>query len=273
MKMSEKLAFIGAGSMAESILTGIVNSEFFPKEQIFVTNKSDKDRLAFLKKQYDVQNTEDKQRTVDGADIVVIAVKPYDVEAAVTSIRNYLNANQLLISVVAGVSTDRISQLIGKEVPVVRAMPNTSSAAGQSATAVTRGKFAAEKHLKTALDLFNTIGTATEVAEADMHTVTGISGSGPAYVYYLVEAMESAAVSAGLDHATAHDLITQTIVGAGEMLKTSGLNPSKLRENITSPGGTTQAGIETLAERNFQETVMSCVDSARERSIELGKKL
>ncbi|MFD1362623.1 pyrroline-5-carboxylate reductase [Lentibacillus salinarum] len=271
--MIEKLTFIGAGSMAESILTGIVNSEFLPKERIFVTNKSDKERLAFLEKQYEVQHTDDKQKTVDGADVIIIAVKPYDLEASVTSISDCLSADQLLISVVAGVATDTISQLLGNEMPVVRAMPNTSSAAGQSATAVTRGKFASEKHLKTAMELFSTIGTATEVAEADMHAVTAISGSGPAYVYYLVEAMETAAVEAGLDYDTAHDLITQTIVGAGEMLRTSGLNPSKLRENITSPGGTTQAGLETLSGHNVYEAVMACVQQARERSIELGKKL
>ncbi|QKY70850.1 pyrroline-5-carboxylate reductase [Lentibacillus sp. CBA3610] len=271
--MREKMAFIGAGSMAESILTGILNSGFLPKEQIYVTNKSDKERLTFLKKQYAVQNIDNKEKAVDGANIIVIAVKPYDLEAAVASIRDHLTADQLLISVAAGVSTDTISQLIGKAMPVIRAMPNTSSAAGQSATAVTRGEFATDEHLQTAMDLFNTIGTATEVDEADMHTVTAISGSGPAYVYYLVEAMESAAVEAGLDQDTAHNLITQTIVGAGEMLKTSGLNPNKLRENITSPGGTTQAGLEMLSSHNFQEAVVTCVERARERSIELGKKL
>lgn len=271
--MSEKLAFIGAGSMAESILTGILNSEFLPNDRIYVTNKADKERLAFLEKQYAVQNTDDKRKIVDGADMVIIAVKPYDLEAALTSINGYLKTDQLLISVVAGVSTDMISQLIEKEVPVIRAMPNTSSAAGQSATAVTRGKFASEQHLQTAMALFNTIGTATEVDEADMDTVTAISGSGPAYVYYLVETMEQAAMEAGLDHETAHALITQTIIGAGEMLKTSGLNPSQLRENITSPGGTTQAGIEALTNHRFQELIMTCVNSARERSIELGKKL
>ncbi|TFJ92310.1 pyrroline-5-carboxylate reductase [Lentibacillus salicampi] len=271
--MSEKLAFIGAGSMAESILTGIVNSGFLPKEQIYVTNKSDRERLMFLEKQYAVQKTDDKQETVRGADMVVVAVKPYDLEAAITSVSGYLDTDQLLISVVAGVSTDTISELIGKKVPVIRAMPNTSSAAGQSATAIARGKYAEQKHLQAALGLFDTIGTATEVLEADMHTVTAISGSGPAYIYYLVEAMEQAAVESGLDEDTAHNLITQTIVGAGEMLKTSGLKPSKLRENITSPGGTTQAGLETLSRLNFQEAVMSCVESAREKSIELGKKL
>ncbi|SFB31152.1 pyrroline-5-carboxylate reductase [Lentibacillus halodurans] len=271
--MGEKLGFIGAGSMAESILTGILNSGFLPKEQIYVTNKSDQERLAFLEKQYAVQKTDDVREIIDGADMIVIAVKPYDVKAAASSIGDYLNTDQLVISVVAGVSTDIISQLIGKKVPVVRAMPNTSSAVGQSATAITRGKFAAEKHLETAMELFNTIGTATEVLEDDMHTVTAISGSGPAYVYYLVEAMQAAAVKAGLDQDTAHNLITQTIVGAGEMLKTSGLDPAKLRENITSPGGTTQAGLESLTEHKFQETIMTCVERARNRSIELGKKL
>ncbi|SFD71850.1 pyrroline-5-carboxylate reductase [Lentibacillus persicus] len=271
--MIEKMAFIGAGSMAESILTGILNSGFLPKEKIYITNKSDKERLAFLENAYAIQNNNDKQATVEGADVVIVAVKPYDVEAAVSSISDCLTPNQLLISVVAGVSTDTISSFIGKDIPVVRAMPNTSSAAGQSATAVARGPHANEQHLETALALFNTIGTATEVSESDMHAVTAISGSGPAYVYYLVEAMEKAAVDAGLDQETAQDLITQTIVGAGEMLKTSGLEPSKLRENITSPGGTTQAGVEALSKHNFQEAVERCVESARNRSIELGQKM
>lgn len=270
--MIEKMAFIGAGSMAESILTGILNSDILPKEHIYITNKSDKERLAFLENTYAVQNNEDKNETVDGADIVVIAVKPHDVEAAVSSISDCLTPDQLVISVVAGVSTDTISKILGNDIPVVRAMPNTSSAAGQSATAVARGPFAKDQHLETALALFNTIGTAIEVREEDMHTVTAISGSGPAYVYYLVEAMEKAAVDAGLGQETAQDLITQTIVGAGEMLKTSGLDPAELRENITSPGGTTQAGVEALGKHNFQEAVARCVESARERSIELGKK-
>ncbi|GAB4072053.1 pyrroline-5-carboxylate reductase ProI [Barrientosiimonas marina] len=271
--MIEKMAFIGAGSMAESILTGILASDFLAKERIYVTNKSDHNRLAFLKDHYAVKQTDDTKEAAAGADVVVIAVKPHDLEDAVTSIKDCLNADQLLISVVAGVSTDAISGLLDQKIPIVRAMPNTSSAVGQSATAVTRGDFAGAGDLQTALALFNTIGTATEVAETSMHTVTAISGSGPAYVYYLVEAMEKAAVQTGLDYDTAHDLITQTIIGAGEMLQTSSLSPSELRDKITSPGGTTQAGLEKLDDHHVQAGVEKCVEHARERSVELGKKL
>ncbi|TRM11076.1 pyrroline-5-carboxylate reductase [Lentibacillus cibarius] len=270
--MTKKMAFVGAGSMAESILSGILDSGFLAKEDILVTNKSDFERLEHLERQYQIQYVEDKQETVTDARIVLLAVKPYDMEAAIASIRDYLNTDQLLISVAAGVSTDTISEMLGREIPVIRAMPNTSAAAGESATAVTRGRLATEEHLHTALELFRTIGTATEVAEEDMHTVTAIAGSGPAYVYYLVEVMEEAAVAAGLGKQTAHELLIQTIAGAGEMLKSSGLDPAQLRKNITSPGGTTQAGLEALDEGEFQKAVISCVETARERSIELGKK-
>ncbi|RYG73402.1 pyrroline-5-carboxylate reductase [Lentibacillus lipolyticus] len=270
--MTKKMAFIGAGSMAESILSGILASGFLSKENIIITNKSDFERLEHLEREYHIQYVEDKQETVAGAHIVLLAVKPYDMEAAIESIRAYLDPDQLLISVAAGVSTDTISQLLGREIPVIRAMPNTSAAAGASATAVTRGQHATESHLRTALELFRTIGTATEVDEEDMHTVTAIAGSGPAYVYYLVEAMEEAAVASGLDKQTVHELLVQTIAGAGEMLKSSGQGPTQLRKNITSPGGTTQAGLEALDKGRFQETVIACVETARERSVELGKK-
>ncbi|GAA0435091.1 pyrroline-5-carboxylate reductase ProI [Lentibacillus halophilus] len=269
--MAEKMAFIGAGSMAESILSGILNSGFLPKENIMVTNKSDQKRLEHLGKQYNISYVEDKQQTVADAHIVLLAVKPYDMEAAIDSIRDHLDTGQLLISIAAGVSTETISQMLGRDIPVIRAMPNTSAAAGASATAITRGKFATEDHLATALELFSTLGTATEVAEEDMHTVTAIAGSGPAYVYYLVESMEAAAIEAGLNKQTAQELLIQTIAGAAEMLRSSGEDPSKLRENVTSPGGTTQAGLEALDQGHFREAVMNCVTSARERSIELGK--
>lgn len=236
-----------------------------------VTNKSDFERLEHLERQYHIPYVEDKREAVADARTVLLAVKPYDIKAAVASIRDHLDSDQLLISVAAGVSTDTISQLLGRDIPVIRAMPNTSAAAGESATAVTKGKYATGDHLRTALHLFSTIGTATEVAEEDMHTVTAIAGSGPAYVYYLVEAMEEAAIQAGLGKQTAHELLVQTIAGAGEMLKSSGQDPAELRKNITSPGGTTQAGLEALDKGNFQEAVMSCVETARERSIELGK--
>src|SRR5690625_764820 len=151
-------------------------------------------------------------------------------------------------------------------------MPNTSISIGYSATAISKGTFANENHLNTSTLLFNTIGTTVLVKEDKMDIVTGISGSGPAYIYYLVEAMERVAVEKGLDQKTAQLLITQTIIGAGKMLEQVDESAEKLREQVTSPGGTTEAGINTLATFKFQEAIMESVKSATNRSAELGNK-
>ncbi|MEN1966504.1 pyrroline-5-carboxylate reductase [Lentibacillus sp. N15] len=270
--MVEKICFIGAGSMAESIIAGVINKQFLSSSQIVVTNKNNQERLTKLQNKYDIQKTIDKKFAVDGADMIILATKPHDIGDAIAQVKDFIQPTQLIISVVAGVATGYISDRLGSNVPVVRAMPNTSASIGLSATAMTAGIYAQQEHMNLADSLFKNIGLTTTVAEKDMHAVTGISGSGPAYFYYLVEAMEKAAIQAGLDHTVASDLITQTIIGAGEMLKRSGDSASTLREKITSPGGTTQAAIETLEASHFQQMIMECVDRARKRSIELGGK-
>lgn len=207
------------------------------------------------------------------ADIIVLSMKPNDVAKAIDSISKYIKSNQLIISVIAGVSTSYLLTLFDKEIPIVRAMPNTSAAIGLSATALSLGKNATNKHEKLSESLFQTIGTTEFTDEENMHIVTGISGSGPAYVYYLVEAMEQAARESGLDKEVAQSLITQTIVGAGEMLKHSGKSAKILRQEITSPSGTTEAGLQALEKYDFKESIIACVNSARNRSIELGKQI
>ncbi|OZU89485.1 pyrroline-5-carboxylate reductase [Virgibacillus indicus] len=269
--MNKKIAFIGAGSMAEAIISGIVKSGILTKEQILVTNKSNRERLENIKSKYDVQCILDKEEVIREADIVILATKPYDLKDSVESIKEFLQPEQLVFSVIAGISTDYITALIGNNNPVVRAMPNTSATIGYSATAISAGKYASDEHLIQAEELFATIGTTAIVDEDDMHTVTGISGSGPAYIYYLVEAMEKAALEAGFDKETAMELITQTVRGAGQMLKESGESAAVLRKKITSPAGTTEAGIETLNKYDFEKTIMECVKSASNRSVELGK--
>ena len=270
--MFKKVAFIGAGSMAEAIISGMIQTSFLQREQIYVTNKNNQERLDRLSERYKIQCSQDKADVLTDADVIVLSMKPYDVKVAIHAVKDYIQPHQLVVSVVAGVSTDAVSALIGHEVPVVRAMPNTSASIGYSATAITKGQSATRDHLNKVESLFKTIGTTAIVAEEDMHTVTGISGSGPAYFYYMVEAMEKAAVEFGLEPDIAKDLITQTVIGAGEMLKHSGESAATLRENITSPNGTTQAGLETLAQHDFQKMMMACVKSAKERSIELGAK-
>ncbi len=268
----KKIAFIGAGSMAEAVVSGIISKQFIKNEQVWITNKDNEERLVEMKEKYGVSTSREKEKVLSGADIIILSTKPYDVESAIKSISPYLTENQIVMSVIAGVSTAQITETIGKEVPVIRAMPNTSASIGYSATAITQGEFASEEDMIIAKQLFEAIGTVNIVKEEEMHIVTAISGSGPAYIYYLVEAMEEAAIKEGLDAVTAKELITQTIIGAGMMLKTSELPVDTLRENVTSPNGTTEAGLKTLADRDFKESMIACVKSATNRSKELGKK-
>jgi pyrroline-5-carboxylate reductase len=150
-------------------------------------------------------------------------------------------------------------------------MPNTSATIGYSATAIAPGKYATAEHVSQVENMFSTIGTTTTVEESDMHTITALSGSGPAYFYYTVESMELAAEAAGLDKKVAKELILQTLIGAAEMLKATDDNPSELRRKITSPGGTTQAGVEVLEKYEYQKALIECIKRAGERSKELGK--
>lgn len=269
--MINKVSFIGAGSMAEAIIAGLVNKKFVKSEQIYVSNKENEKRLLEITEKYGVVGNSNKKVAIADADVVILATKPYDMEEAVTEIRDYLRSDQLVISVVAGISTTFIQSLIHQDVPIIRSMPNTSATIGYSATAIAKGKFATDNHMRIAEQLFTAIGTVSIVDEEKMHIVTAISGSGPAYIYYLVEAMEKVALEEGLDVQTTKTLISQTVLGAGEMLKYAKGPVATLRENVTSPNGTTAAGITTLSNYNFKEAMMECVKSAKNRSIELGE--
>lgn len=272
INMNKKVGFLGAGSMAEAIISGIVHAGIMPEEQILVTNRSNTKRLEWIHGQYGVTCMTDKEKLMREADIVFLASKPYDLSDTIQSVKGLFHENQLVISVAAGIPTDDLEALISLEIPVIRAMPNTSAQIGYSATAISSGNYAEDHHISMAEALFNTIGMTTVVDEADMHTVTGISGSGPAFIYYMVEAMQKAAEEFGLDPTIAKELLAQTVLGAGQMLKQSGDTPEVLRKKITSPNGTTEAGIQTLNHHHFQRIMMDCVKSAHDRSVELGDK-
>jgi pyrroline-5-carboxylate reductase len=271
MNSSQKIAFIGAGSMCEALISGMLKERLYLPGHINVINRSNVDRLQSLKTKYLVNITDNKEEIVKGSDIIVLAVKPKDVTEAIAGIAPFINKNQVLISVLAGISTDKILALLQKNIPIIRAMPNTSAHIGKSATALSVGKYANEHHLALAKSLFTTVGIVTVVSEEQLHAVTGLSGSGPAYVYYLVESMERAANEIGLKEEVAKELILQTIIGAAEMLKSSSKTPVLLRKEVTSPGGTTEAGLQVLENFNYQEAMVACIRRATERSIQLGE--
>lgn len=269
----KKITFIGAGSMAEAIISGLVAQQVVDPKNINVTNKSNEARLASLNEKYGVTGTRNIQEAMKEADVVLLAVKPKDMLATMQSIQPYITTEMMLVSVAAGVHTVSLEGIAAKEVAVIRAMPNTSATVGQSATAISTNAYTSAEQRQTAITLFETIGSVVVVEEEQLDAVTGLSGSGPAYLYYLVEAMEKSAQDLGLDAGTAKQLIIQTMLGAAEMLKHSTKSPATLRKEVTSPGGTTEAGLKVLQNYEVDQAFIACIEEATAQSKRMGKQI
>ena len=265
----KRIVFVGAGSMAEAIIAGIVNEGVMAAKDVYVLNKSDEERLDFLQKKYGVSIVSADRRELNEANLVILATKPKDIHQAMADIIHHLNDGTAALSVIAGVSIATIESGLGKR-PIARSMPNTSATIGKSATGVTMNKAVSPEMKNSIWGLLSSIGIVKEVTEDELHLVTALSGSGPAYIYYLVEALEEAAIARGLPSVTARELIIQTLDGAASMLKKTGEEPHILRENVTSPGGTTEAGLHALSTNSFKEMIASCIHEAENRSRELG---
>jgi len=272
MLLNKKICFLGAGSIAEAMIAGILAKQILPAENITVINQSNKERIYQLVSTYHVKTALNKVETINQADMLILAIKPKDVAEALLEIKPFIHSKQLIISVIAGVTTDFISDTLQHKGPVIRTMPNTSSMIGLSATAMSPGKNAKAEDVQTAQQIMEAIGTVNLMEENLLDAVTGLSGSGPAYIYYLVEAMEQAAVQLGMNKQTARELIVQTIIGAGHMLQQTNEDPAILREKVTSPGGSTMAGLETLRKFQFQEAMNQAIKQATARSKELGQQ-
>jgi pyrroline-5-carboxylate reductase len=268
-----KLAIVGAGSMAEALISGIVENSLIDRKNVWVTNNSNKERLTNLQERYGVSTTYDLNELFDGTDIVILAMKPKDSATAIQYVREHLREEMLVVSVLAGVSMSTIEMLARKSLPIVRSMPNTSAAVGKSATAVAANERVSPQQIETTKNLFGTVGLTKFVEEEQLDAVTGLSGSGPAYIYYLIEAMEKSAVEVGLDKEMASDLIVQTLIGAAEMVRNSSKSSEQLRRDVTSPGGTTEAGVKVLEEHKVQQAFISCIKAATTQSKKMGAAL
>lgn len=266
----KKLAFIGAGSMAEAMISGIVESQLLAGEQIWVTNRGNQEKLDRLNQKYGINGTYDLRKLMEKADAVILAMKPKEVATAILPIKSYLNENTMLISVLAGVSIESIELLAEKTIPVVRAMPNTSATVGKSATGFAINSHVSDHQKQIVQTIFETVGLTTFVDEQQLDAITGLSGSGPAYIYYLIEAMEKGADEIGLDKEVATDLIVQTLLGAAEMVAKSTKPSYQLRAEVTSPGGTTEAGIRVLESFDVQKAFINCIKEATAQSKRLG---
>ncbi|MDE3839498.1 pyrroline-5-carboxylate reductase [Bacillus methanolicus] len=269
----KKLTFVGAGSIAEAMISGMLKSNLIEKNRIWVTNRKDDNKLNRMSQDYGVNTSYNLEELFSNTDAVILAMKPKDAAEAITRIKDYLTEDMLIISVLAGISISSIEELSGKSLAIVRAMPNTSAAIGKSATAIAVNKMVKDQQKKIVKQMFETIGLTTFVEEEQLDAVTGLSGSGPAYIYYLVEAMEKSAVEIGLEKEVAKQLIVQTLLGAAEMLTKSSKSPEQLRREVTSPGGTTEAGIKVLEAHDVQHAFISCIKEATAQSKRLGSML
>lgn len=262
------IGFIGAGSMAEAMIKGLVKSGAVKPGQIVVTNHSNRARLMELQGAYGIRAEADTRKVVNMSDTIVLAMKPKDAEAGISEIRPYVRKDQLVVSILAGIPIDTIQHYAGQQLLMVRAMPNTSASIQKSATAFAASPLVTEAQIREVTGLFQTIGSVTAVEESDLDAVTAVAGSGPAFVYRFVEALQSSAGELGLDESTAKQLIIDMMSGAAKMLET-GMDPSLMRKEITSPGGTTEAGLRVLEARQFEKAVADCVKEAAKRSREI----
>ncbi|NIK67773.1 pyrroline-5-carboxylate reductase [Paenibacillus sp. BK720] len=268
-----KISFYGAGSMAEAIVRGLINQNLTKPEQISMLNRQNADRLNELSEKYGVQtvlNGTTNEQFIQDADIVFLAMKPKDAVSAISSIKHLLSDKQLIVSVIAGLSISSIERVLGRSAPIVRTMPNTSSTIGLGVTGMSYSGSVTEEQRKLAETMFASIGINAVVEESLQDSIVGVSGSGPAYVYFFMEAMMEAAEKLGLPAEQAKELIVQTVLGAAEMVRTTGEEPAELRRKVTSPNGTTQAAIESMAASGLTEAVVRGMLRSAERAGEIG---
>lgn len=269
MPLSQRIAFIGAGNMASALIEGLIAAGTCTPERIVATDVR-ADALSALASRHAIRTVPDNAAAVRAADVVVLSTKPQVFSAVLPELAPYIDASKLVVSIAAGVPIAVIERQLGAGVRVVRAMPNTPALVQAGATAIAAGAHASAADVEVAQAIFESVGIVERVPEALMDAVTGLSGSGPAYVFLLVEALTAAGVAVGLPEATSASLVGQTVFGAAKLLRESGDAPEALRRKVTSPGGTTAAGLDRFEQAGLREIVTEAVRSATERGRELG---
>ena len=264
----KKIGFIGAGNIAHALIQGMIESGQFTSDQIRMNNRSNVPRRRRIESVYSVPYV-GKRQLVDWADVLILAVKPQDLFDVLEEISPLMTERKLIVSIVAGVDIKSIAGSLNQKMPIIRAMPNTSAKVLFSATALSVGKMVLTEEYELAAKIFFCVGSVRQVPETQMDAVTGLSGSGPAYVYTFLKAMIEGGEQLGLSHEDAGELALQTLRGAIEMVSATGTDPSELTRQICSPNGTTLAGLKVLESHHFQENIVDAIKAATHRSEEL----
>lgn len=261
------IAVLGAGKIGESLLSGLLHAGHAPDDLLFTERHPE--RAAELTGRYGIKHVDPAAALA--ADVLVVAVKPQDIDPLLAEMAPAVTSEQLVVSLCAGLPTALFERRLPAGTPVVRVMPNTPMLVGQAMSAVSGGAHATDQHLDLVEELLGSVGEVVRIPEDKQDAVTALSGSGPAYFYYVVESMIDAGVLLGVPRDKAADLVVQAAVGAGAMLREGDGHPALLREAVSSPAGTTVAGVRELERHGVRAALVDAVEAARDRSAELGK--
>ncbi len=267
------VGFIGAGNMGEVLIRGLLQSGSVKKTDI-IASDANQDRLAYIGKTYGVRTSTSNVEIVESASIVIIAVKPQNIDDLLDELSASSHEKHLFISIAAGVTTDRLAAKMHHKSGIIRVMPNAPASVLAGIAAICPGRNVSPADLQRAVSIFECVGKAVVIKnEALMDVVTGLSGSGPAFVFLVIESLSDAGVQLGISRKEASLLAAQTVYGAAKMLLETGRHPSELKDIVATPGGTTFAGLKMLEKGNFRSTIMDAVEAATVRSRELGALL
>lgn len=265
-----KLSVLGCGKMGQALVAGLLASGWRQPDEITVTARTP-ERISELTERYGVEGTLDNAAAVAGADVVVLAVKPQDIETLLSEISDHVTPQQTILSVVAAIPTSLIEKGLSDDVPVIRAMPNTPSVVHEGMAGIAGGRHSEDKHIALAAEVLSHVGRVVIVPENYLDAVTAISGSGPAYFALLAEAMIEAGILLGLSREVSTDLVVQTMLGSAKLLRDEHMHPVELREMVTSPGGTTTRAIQVLEQSGVRAAFLNAIQAAMERSQELAQ--
>ncbi|MDT8316712.1 MAG: pyrroline-5-carboxylate reductase [bacterium] len=272
MLKGKRIGFLGSGNMAEAIINGLIKSGQVKGAEISASDKNI-ERLNVIVEGYGIEGHNKNFEVARRSDVIIIAVKPQVIEPVLNEISDEIGPDKLLISIVAGIKIKQIASYLKEGAKIVRVMPNTPALVLSGVSALCPGKGVSDEELELATAIFGAVGKAVTVEdEGLMDAVTGLSGSGPAFVYTFIEAMSDAGVKMGLPRDTANILATETVLGSAKVVSEMKRHTGELRDMVTSPGGTTIAGMGKLEEKGFRSAVISAVEAAVNKSKELGKQ-
>ena len=272
MLKDKKIGVIGTGNMGGALIRGLVGSRSSAPENIICSDIR-KDKMKSIQETYGVRTTTSNVEVVKGSDIIIYSIKPQIMASILKETAKYLDSSKLAISIAAGVPLEAIEACLDKEPRVIRVMPNIPASVKEGATAIAAGKHASKNDLKLAKAIFDSVGKSVILEENLMDAITGLSGSGPAYIFLIVDALADAGVKMGLSREDALFLSAQTVLGAAKLLIETKEHPGRLKDRVTSPGGTAIAALHTLEEGGLRTTLINAVEVATKRSKELGEMM